>query len=659
MRTMLHAVVLALLLAAGSPPLHAADWKPVDPAELALKAPKVQPEADAEAIFWEVRVADEFDVGMGAFTTVFDHYIRIKIFTERGREAHSTVNIPYLTGVDVSNVAARTIRPDGSIIELQKSDAYQRTILKAEGFKMKAVSFAVPGIVPGAIIEYRWRERYRDSLAHNLRLPLSRGIPVQAVRYYIRPLAVGALELTMRFLPFNAEPSPPQQQKDGYWMLSISNVPADNDEPYAPPPYERRPWMFVFYGPRTDVSVSEFWQRFSKELHEDYTKRSKPNDEIRRLAASAVAAARTDEEKLAALVRAVRDRIRRVDTDTADANDRRKAKDNKNAADAMKRGIGSADDVIVAFLAVASAAGVDARIAAAPDRADLFHKASNSHEYFVRNRLVAVRKAPGWTFLDPANEHSSTGSLRWNLELEEVLIGDPKELVTAWTPLSLPAQSAKQRSGVFTLSADGTLEGDCRIVYTGHWNAMVKEDDDQDTAEEREKEYLEVIRSRLPDAEISSLTLENVIEPGKNYTASFHVRVPGFAQQTGTRLIFQPAFFQKGFGAVFTGDRRVSQLYFPFPWTEQDDVTITLPEGFELEQPEAPPDLDTNVSRHVLTLGLTNARRRLVLQRRFEFGTNGSILFPVTTYPAMKQFFDLVHRRDAHSLILKRKETGQ
>jgi hypothetical protein len=30
----------------------AADWRPVDPAELAQKVPKVEPTADAEAIFW-------------------------------------------------------------------------------------------------------------------------------------------------------------------------------------------------------------------------------------------------------------------------------------------------------------------------------------------------------------------------------------------------------------------------------------------------------------------------------------------------------------------------------------------------------------------------------------------------------------------------------
>ncbi len=36
----------------------AADWRPIDPAELAQKTPRVDPAADAEAIFWDVHIED-------------------------------------------------------------------------------------------------------------------------------------------------------------------------------------------------------------------------------------------------------------------------------------------------------------------------------------------------------------------------------------------------------------------------------------------------------------------------------------------------------------------------------------------------------------------------------------------------------------------------
>jgi hypothetical protein len=106
-----RAFAILALFCAGAIGVDAADWKPIDPAELALKAPKVQPDAHAEALLWEVRVSDEMSATVQYEpTTIFEHYLRVKIFTERGREEFGTVDIPYASRVDVRDVAARTTR---------------------------------------------------------------------------------------------------------------------------------------------------------------------------------------------------------------------------------------------------------------------------------------------------------------------------------------------------------------------------------------------------------------------------------------------------------------------------------------------------------------------------------------------------------------------
>ena len=86
------------------------EWRTLDPAELALKAAKVEPNADAEAIFWDIEIDDG-----GYSDLVLSHYVRIKIFNERGREKHSKMDIPYVNGVKIKDIAARTIKADGSI----------------------------------------------------------------------------------------------------------------------------------------------------------------------------------------------------------------------------------------------------------------------------------------------------------------------------------------------------------------------------------------------------------------------------------------------------------------------------------------------------------------------------------------------------------------
>ncbi|HLE63650.1 MAG TPA: DUF3857 domain-containing protein, partial [Pyrinomonadaceae bacterium] len=159
--TLLLAVSLALLTPAV---IAGDDWLPIDPSELALKTPVVEKDADAEALFWEVRVADELDGSDPR--TVLRHYVRIKVFTERGRESQSQIDIPYLGNWSIKDIAARTIKPDGSIVEVKKEDILERVIVKDGGMKVKAKSFALPAVGPGSIIEYRWREVRNDQIAY-------------------------------------------------------------------------------------------------------------------------------------------------------------------------------------------------------------------------------------------------------------------------------------------------------------------------------------------------------------------------------------------------------------------------------------------------------------------------------------------------------------
>ena len=153
-------LVVFCLISTTAPASAGEDWKPIDPATLAMKAAVVEKDADAEALCWEVKLLDEIEGGTPR--TVLKHYVRLKIFTERGREAHSKIDIPYLSNWRVQDIAARTVKADGTIVELKKNDVLERTIQKANGVKIRAKSFAMPGVEPGAVVEYRWKEVRND-----------------------------------------------------------------------------------------------------------------------------------------------------------------------------------------------------------------------------------------------------------------------------------------------------------------------------------------------------------------------------------------------------------------------------------------------------------------------------------------------------------------
>ncbi|HYX31302.1 MAG TPA: DUF3857 domain-containing protein, partial [Pyrinomonadaceae bacterium] len=179
------------------------DWRPIDKAELESKTPVVDKDADAEVIFWEARVVDEIQEGVDSAypRTVINHYLRVKIFNDRGKESQSKVDIPYDNDIEIRDLMARTIKPDGTIVELQKKDIFDRTIVKQGGSKVKAKSFAMPNVEPGAIIEYKYREVRNNNLTLYERLDFQRDIPVRSVKYTMKPLAIPGFGFQMR--PFN------------------------------------------------------------------------------------------------------------------------------------------------------------------------------------------------------------------------------------------------------------------------------------------------------------------------------------------------------------------------------------------------------------------------------------------------------------------------
>src|SRR5689334_18039252 len=226
------------------------DWKPVDPGELTLKTPVVEKDADAEGLFWEVKIDDNPDGDL-----IFNHYLRVKVFTERGRESQSKIDLPFgkLYGgeVKINDIAARTIKPDGSIVELNKKDIFERTIVKASGLKMKAKSFAMPAVEPGCIIEYRWREVRVRQDAHYLRLQFQRDIPVQRVSYLVKPMPYENAVFSSIML--HGQSSGWVKEKNGFYSTTMTNMPAIHEESRMPPEDQVKTWMLVYYQRATDV----------------------------------------------------------------------------------------------------------------------------------------------------------------------------------------------------------------------------------------------------------------------------------------------------------------------------------------------------------------------------------------------------------------------
>src|SRR5207244_383715 len=80
-------------------------------------------------------------------------YERIKILNEKGKD-YADVEIPIISEsgffVNISNLKARTIHPDGKIVEFT-GQPFEKTIYKGRGNKLAVKAFTMPEASVGSI----------------------------------------------------------------------------------------------------------------------------------------------------------------------------------------------------------------------------------------------------------------------------------------------------------------------------------------------------------------------------------------------------------------------------------------------------------------------------------------------------------------------------
>ena len=654
-RTLLRIHLFLFLLCFAVLPLCAQDWKPIDPAHVALKAPTIDKEADAEGLFWEIKVQDETssygDVERGLY-----HYARIKIFTERGVEKHGKVDLlyPNLSRWNITQIAARTIKPDGSIVEMKKDAVFDREVIKMSGLKLKAKNFALPAVTPGSIIEYRWKET-RPAQIH-MRLELQREYPIQQVMYYVKPgsdITVDGKLAGMKSMTFHGQTTPFVRQPNGFHLTTASSVPAFKEEARMPPEDQVKAWMLLYYSGDDKKTPQAYWQALGKKNYDLLKGMMKVNDDVRKAATTIIGDATANDQKLQRLLEYVRTKIRNVyaDEERMTPEELKKMKENRSPADTLKNGYGSSQDIDMLFAALATAAGFEARNISLPDRSDIFFDPNFPDDYFLNANDVAIKAGEGWMLFDPSSKYVPFGMLRWEQEGVQGLLADPKEPGFIKVAISPAERSLTKRTAKLKLAEDGSLTGTVRVEFNGHPAAAEKEALDEKSASEREEYVSNRWKSRLAGVEITDIKFENVTDPFKPLVYTAQVKVPGYAERTGKRLFVQPAFFQKNIAALFNTSQREHAIYFNYPWLEDDSINIELPEGWALDNPEAPSSIPLGgAGNYKVRLAMTKDAKTLIYERTFKFE---GLLFQKDVYPQLKQAFDTIHLQDNHAVTLK------
>lgn len=644
-------------------------WLPLDPQELAASQPQVEPDADAEVLFWQVRITESRE----AIRT--DNYIRLKVFTERGRELNSKISLPFGDAsrftTEIKDLAARTIAPDGRVEEVKPQDIYESEQVKVRGLKAKAKTFALPNLKVGSVVEYRWRENKLPSTiffsgylvlsfgisAEGERFEVQREFPVRRVTYYINP--INSRAPTGKVFNWPQQPQLVKQGDD--YTFTLENLPAVRVEPFMPPDDQAQAW-FMYYQ-RKDITPSAMlaWlvQRGSSDNKE--LKKQADNDNFKRTVREVVGNTVDPVTKLRLIFDYCRAKVRNLSDPTQRLTEKEQ-KDypiNPSLSDILKRGMGYQAQINQLFMGLALAAGLDARLVLASNRRESFFDFTFPRPRLLTFSLVAVKVGEEWHFFQPGDPYTNFGRLRWEKEGVTALIPqDEKEALTLLTPISSADKSQALRHAQLSLSEDGTLAGDVEIIYSGHQAVALKEEYAATSSIERERDWTASLKQRL-GAEITKFQMENIAANSELVKIAFHLRAVNYAQRTGKRMFLTPAVFQRGLGAVFPNSQRKQDVYFHYAEQETDSITFALPAGYVLDTPTAPRNLATDLLRYQVQVRHTPDQKQLSYRRHFVLGVGPQknlLLYGPENYPTLKKLFDDVHQQDAHIIVLQRKE---
>jgi hypothetical protein len=641
------------------PPSEFVAWLPVSAAERDQKSPVVEKDAGAEILFWRVHVVDELLSDNRSFQRVFYNYVRLKVFDDGGREKTATIDLPYRAG-RVTDVSGRTTKADGTTLELDRKTVYQRDLERIRGQRESVISFAMPGVEKGAILEYRWRQTEDDNRFRYLRLRFQREFPAQLVTYFVKPLSsahVAGEELYI--LPFNCKTTPIKLEPNGFSSTSVENVPATHFESFSPSAPNIEPWALLYYR-HGEANARKYWEDAAKDLNRQFRESVKVDDEMKSGATKAAAASDQD-AKIAALATYVKKSVRNLNDRELTAADREEflrklPKDRRrNSAEIFKSGIGTSQEINIVFGALAAQAGFDVRAALVADRGEIAFRPEFAERYFLSHEAMALKDGDSWKLVDISDKTVPPGLLPWREEGMYALLGDPKAPGFVQVPYSSPETSSESRTARLELSRDGSLAGTVEEAYTGHRGEDYRNAIGFMSSAQREEWLRNRVTRMFPNSDVTEIKFDNVDDASKPLSAHYALQAPRFAQVTGKRILLQPNAFRRGQGSPFGASQRYNPVEFPYGWKEDDNVNIRLPEGFTLDSADSPGNLDfgkpgTYVVKIVVVPG---ARQELHYTRTLIFGNAGLLSYDRGTYAALKKGFDQIQIRDSHAISLK------
>ena len=641
MRYWINYLGLTFLATLMAMPLTAApqnDGFAASPSALLRAAPPVSAYPDAD-IYWLRREETVTLHGDGTVREVYHN-------TGRVLDAHgleeADVSIPYnTTSQTVTDVQARTIRPDGVVLPVSTADIHE--ISPFSDFTLyddaKNIAFSLPGVEVGTLIDYRYTVLTRA--------PLQRGRFADAwwlgsadpsrVNRYTLIVPVG---MSVRFRTHNAggvrfTQSLTAGGTQRLYRWEKWNSAALIQEPGMLPQETSAPWLEVWTWPSWD-SVAGWYRDLA-------APRMAATPEIASLVRRLTAGKTTQREKAEALFYWVEKKTRYVAIEMGLS-----AYQPHSAGDVCRNRYGDCKDMATLLAAMFHAAGI---AAAWPALLDTENK-QTVHDHLATPTLFdhAILRAdldgkPYW--FDATAEFCSFGDIpSADRGLEAFVVrGGAGTFETI--PQGGPEANRTVYSKSVTLRPDGSA--DCRTVVRGDGDsALAARTEMSALRQDQLRDHFEGMISGQTDATLHAFTVGGCEDLDKPLTYGVRYTAPAWAVRTGALLIVSDDF-------AFDSPATLRERRTPFVIenAQQQDYTVTIHLPFGCRVEALPDDAREETAAGTVAVSYTAAPGQVTIHKVVTL--KPAVISP-EAYPALRAAFERFAQRLKGPVVLRRAE---
>jgi len=625
------------------------DWQPVTQEDLKLTS------ADAHGANAIILYREEVSDDNRRSRT---EYIRTKILTEKGKD-YANVELVYSGKYfHINDLKARVIAPDGTITPFT-GKAFDKTIVKGQGVKFLAKSFTIPNVQTGSIIEYRYAEYWDEGPLFAAHWSIQNELAQRHAKFTFIPYKGGNVEDDrgnrkdrVYFIPIRMPQSTSvKSMPDGRMQLELSDIPAFEEEEFAPPEGAWKWRVNFYYGDAKMGKPADFWKDEGKYWNKEVERFIGHSSSVAEAAAATFNPTDTPEQK----VRKIYAFVQKLDNRTYEGKDflaelrDDNAKEKPKAEKILSSKSGSGDQLARLFVAMLRSAGIPAFVMRVGTRNETFFDPNVPNFDQLNAEIAVVNLGDKEIFLDPGTRYCPFGLLEWSRTgvkgLRQTTSGQPE---LAQTPAPEYNQTIIRRSAKLALDEEGNLKGKVTLAWEGQ-DALEHRQSAFHTDEPgRKKELEEELKALFPNgAAVSCESSQGWDDLNGPVSATFTIEIPGFAASTGKRLLFPSSIFQVNNRQYFNSPERKEPVYFRYPYRTSDVVDVSLPPAMRVESlPQGQPVK----SEFAFYQAVRNVKENTLSFHR-EFAIAGFI-FAKSYYPALRTFYQGVKAGDGEQIVL-------